>query len=125
MRKPLMISLIVLLATMTTFAQNGRNATPEQRADRQTQQLSKTLALSKEQTEQVYTLNLDRAKQATEFRTRTERPDVQKMRASQTAYEAKLKPILSAEQWTSYEKFREDRKDKVKTHRKSRLNDAR
>lgn len=76
MRKSLMISFIVLMVSVNTFAQNGRNATPEQRADRQTQQLSKKLALSKEQTDQVHALNLERAERAGELRASNERPDV-------------------------------------------------
>ncbi len=106
MKKTIAFFVAGLLSATLTFAQNDQRRSPEERAQRQTEQLTKQLNLSTEQAEKVKALSDDRMKQMQEMRANGARPDRQKMQELQENYEAKLKPILSTEQWTQYEKIR-------------------
>ncbi len=120
MKKLLSFSIAVLFAVGTTFAQGGgANATPEERAQRQTAQLNEAVKLDKTQEEKIYALNLDRAKQMQELRASAGgRPDREKMQEMQKSFEEKLKPILTAEQWTAYEKLREEQQSRMRNRQR-------
>ncbi len=93
------------------------NATPEERAQRQTARLTEAVKLDKTQEEQVYTL--DRAKQMQELRASNGgRPDREKMQEMQTKFDEKLKPILTANQWTEYEKYRQEQQDRIRNRQR-------
>lgn len=108
-----MLGVLMLSATLT-FAQQGQNRTPEERAQRQTEQLTKQLSLSADQTTKVQALSLERAKKMEELRAGGERPDREKLQALQTDFDTKLKPVLTADQWTQYEKFREEQRERMR-----------
>ncbi|PQA58298.1 hypothetical protein [Siphonobacter curvatus] len=117
--KKLVFSLgALLLATTLTFAQGEMGRSPEERAQRQTEQLTKQLNLSADQAAKVKTLSDERMKQMQEMRASGARPDRQKMQELQENYEAKLKPILSTEQWTQYEKMREEQRNRMREGRR-------
>ncbi len=117
MKKSIAFFVAGLLSITLTFAQNDQGRSPEERAQRQTEQLTKQLNLSTEQAEKVKALSDDRMKQMQEMRASGARPDRQKMQELQENYEAKLKPILSTEQWTKYEKMREEQGSRMRDRR--------
>ncbi len=117
MKKLIAFFVVGLLSTTLTFAQNDQRRSPEERAQRQTEQLTKELNLSTEQAEKVKALSDERMKQMQEMRANGARPDRQKMQELQENYEAKLKPVLTTEQWTKYEKIREEQRNRMRDRR--------
>jgi len=121
MKKILSFSIALFFVVGTAFAQGGGgNATPEERAQRQTAQLNEAVKLDKTQEEKIYALNLVRARQMQELRADGGRPDREKMQEMQKAFEEKLKPILTAEQWTAYEKLREEQQSRMRNRQNKR-----
>lgn len=118
MKKLLAFAAVILLAATTTFAQGGMmNASPEERAQRQTERISERLKLDKAQSENVYALSLDRAKQMQELMASGER-DRTKMQEFQAKFDEKLKPILTADQWSEYEKYRQEQQDRMRNRQR-------
>lgn len=119
MKKFLSFAIALLFAAATAFAQGsgGMNATPEERAQRQTERITERLKLDKPQTDKVYALSLDRAKQAQELFASGQR-DRTKMQELQTKFDEKLKPILTADQWTEYEKYRQEQQDRMRNRQR-------
>ncbi|WP_139922930.1 hypothetical protein [Hymenobacter sp. DG01] len=99
--------------------------TPEQRADHAAQSLAKKLSLSAAQTEQVRQLNLARFQELQAKRTQVataadKKQRHQAMKASKDRYEAQLKQILSAEQYTKYAQLQAEKQAKRKAHQGQR-----
>lgn len=94
--------------------------TPEQRAEQKAKHLGQKLSLSAAQTEQVRQLNLARFQemQAKRSAAATTPADKQQrhqaMKASKDQYEARLKQILSAEQYTKYAQLQAEKQAKHK-----------
>ncbi|TDB65070.1 DUF4890 domain-containing protein [Arundinibacter roseus] len=101
------ILLVALMALLTTAnAQRGTsNATPEERAKRQTERMTEQLALTAGQQEQVYTLNMAQATKMQELRAS---PDREKMREAQEKFSAAISEILTPEQRVEYKKREEE-----------------
>jgi coenzyme F420-reducing hydrogenase alpha subunit len=107
-------------------AQAGKaQKTPEQKADQKAKHLAQQLNLSAEQTEKVRQLHLaryqemqaNRAKYATAGKTDARK---QEMKADKAAYDAQLKQILSADQYTKYAQLRAEKAEKHKGHQKAK-----
>ena len=112
--------IAVLLGTAMSMAQPGgqRNMDPEEMAKRQTEQLKEALGLNEDQEKKVYDLNLENAKKRAEM--------FEEMRESGSGFEGmrdkmealredenkKMKAILTDEQWTKYEKYMEERRNR-------------
>ncbi|MBX0290160.1 DUF4890 domain-containing protein [Hymenobacter sp. HSC-4F20] len=93
--------------------------TPEQRAEQKAKSLSQKLGLSASQTEQVRQLNLARFQEMQAKRTQVataanKQQRHQEMKASKDRYEAQLKQILSAEQYTKYAQLQAEKQAKHK-----------
>jgi protein CpxP len=106
--------------------QAGRSQkTPEQKAEQKAKHLAQQLNLSAEQTEKVRQLHLaryqemqaNRANYATAGKTDARK---QEMKADKAKYEAQLKQILSADQYTKYAQLRADKMEKHKGQRKAK-----
>lgn len=111
MRKVL-IALVLTFVGITAFAQRqGDSRTPEERAQGQTKSLTESLKLTEDQQKQVYTLNLDRAKQMEELR-KSQTQDREKMRTSMETYNVALTKILTPEQQEAYKKSMEERRSR-------------
>lgn len=118
MKKLLAFAAVLLLAATTTFAQGGRmNASPEERAKMQTERITERLKLDKGQSEKVYALSLDRAKEMQSLLASGER-DRTKMQEFQAKFDEKLKPILTPEQWTQYEKYRQEQQGRMRNRQR-------
>ncbi len=110
--KRVLIAVLLTFAGLNAFAQRqGEFRTPEQRAEMQTKSLTEQLKLTDVQKEQVYTLNLERAKQM-ELARKEQNRDREKMRASTEAYNEALSKILTPEQQETYKKSMEERRSR-------------
>jgi len=107
MRTLLLVFVFSLVASFS-FAQK-KEATPEQKAQRQTKRLTKELGLSAEQTKKVEVATLDRIKSMDAARTNK---DKNAIKATKDNFDAKIKEILTADQLTKFEAIREERGDK-------------
>jgi len=105
-----LFAILLAFASFTAFAQRpDANATPEQRAEAQTKNMTESLKLTEDQQKQVYTLNLERGKQMMEMRN-SQNPDREKMRESMETYNTAINKILTPEQQESYKKMMEERR---------------
>ena len=108
----------------------GEQQDPKVQAERRTERMVKALSLTDAQKQQVLELNLAEAEKRAECKptkpaTEGEKPAKptaeerekrrQEMETQRTAYDAKLKTILTPEQYTNYteQKANRDKKDKV------------
>ncbi|UPL50494.1 DUF4890 domain-containing protein [Hymenobacter sublimis] len=101
------------------------NKTPEQRAEQKAKSLSQKLGLTAAQTEQVRQLHLARFQEMQAQRTQTasaanKQQRHQAMKASKDRYEAQLKQILSAEQYTKYAQLQAQKQAKHKGQHEQR-----
>jgi hypothetical protein len=98
--------------------------TPQQRADRQTAQMKKQLSLTNQQEPTVAAINLKYAQQMqtvleTGERNRQTMKQVRDMTGSK---DAELKAVLTADQYTQYETFKDEQKGRMKEMRGKRNN---
>ena len=101
--------------------------TPEQRADRAAQKLTKSLNLSAAQTQQVRQLHLARIQQQQARKAANgtvanadRKARHQAMKGQKAQYDAQLKQILSADQYTKYAQMQADRKAKYQAKRQTK-----
>lgn len=106
--KKVMMVMILAFVSITVFAQRN-DATPEERAERQTKQLTENLKLSDDQQKQVYILNVDRMKAMEEMR-KSQTMDREKTKASQEKYQTELGKLLSDEQKEKLKTMMEERR---------------
>ncbi len=118
--KKLMPSIVMLLfalvLTSTINAQGRFNIDPKEAAEKQTETMTKSLALSEAQAAKVQEVNLKYAEKRQEL-FRSQRDDRSQMRSAMremnTARMAELKKFLTAEQYTKYEEVQaEERKNR-------------
>lgn len=120
MKKIGFLLIAVLLGTAMSMAQPGgqRNIDPETMAKRQTEQLKEALGLNKDQEKKVYDLSLDTSKKRSEMM--QEMRDSgggmdgmrEKMRTLRDEENKKMKAILTEAQWTKYEKYQEENRNR-------------
>jgi len=90
---------------------------PEDMAKRQTEKLKETLKLSADQEKKVYDINLKYAKKRSEmFKAGMQGGDRdamrEKMTQMQTEESKEMKTVLTADQYTAYEKYLEEQRQK-------------
>lgn len=90
------------LFALPAMAQRGGDHTPEERAQMRTEKMAKELNLSADQKEAVYTANLETAKTA-----QADRAEIMK------AHDAKMKEILTDEQYAAMKKNRVHKRKKA------------
>jgi Spy/CpxP family protein refolding chaperone len=120
MKKLFFTATLFLGLTTLGFSQEIQRRgklTPEERAQKKTELLSKKLSLSKEQQDKVYAINLQEAKKIKEFRSeaskeRTENMDERKAFFKEN--EDRLEQVLNAEQKKIYEQMKKERLEKMK-----------
>lgn len=116
MKKVSFLFVVLFLVNGIIMAQgprggNGRNADPKVRAERMTERMVKEYALNDAQKKQVYEANLAFAEkmnssQPTKEAKEKERND---MKSSQEEHNAKLKSIMTDEQFAAYTKNQNER----------------
>lgn len=97
----------------------GANMTPEQRADMQTQRLTKELTLTADQSTKVRTIALAENQELQALRAKfssagSRQGAGQEMKAIREKYDAQLKAVLTPEQVTKFDQMRDDQLDKRK-----------
>jgi protein CpxP len=112
--------LVAGLLSLSAAAQDNRRGTPDQRAARQTEQLTQQLGLNADQQRQLQALNLRRTRQIDSLRAGGERPGPGGMRAVQQGYEANLRTLLTPDQWGTYERLRAERQEQLRDRRGNR-----
>ena len=111
---------IVISAITISFAQRDKNQeqkTPEQRAQAITNNMEKKLALTADQKEKVYKINLERAKKMTEFRNEQMEDRKKHMDTRKTLLEEsdnKINAVLTDAQKKSYTDLKADTKENMK-----------
>ena len=92
----------LLVASSVTFAQQGQQKTPEEKATMQSQWMQQNLSLTSDQNTQVYNILLNSVKQMEAARSSggDVRPQMQEISASR---DKALQVILSADQFTKYQ----------------------
>ncbi len=120
MKKLGLLLIVMLVVSSVSMAQNRggmRNMNPEERAKQQTAQLKEVLGLNKEQEKKVYDLNIESGKKMQKMREEMGgggfSDDMrQKMTQMREDQNKEMKKILTAEQYTKYEKYLEERRSR-------------
>lgn len=118
------MGLIIGISTLLAQPRGGqRDINPEEMAKRQTDRLDDVLDLNKDQEEQVYELNLETGKKMRDLRSEN-RGDFEAMREKmgeiRKVQNKQMKKILTDKQWPEYEKFMEERRERMRDNRRER-----
>lgn len=110
-----MTLMLIALVGMTQPRQ--RNINPEDMAKRQTEQLKEAVGLNEKQEKQVYELNLQTSKKMRAMRDEMQGGGFEGMREKmnelRTEQNKKMKTILTDAQWKKYEKYQEERRERM------------
>lgn len=118
----------IAVITLASVARAQEPAAPpdipkaEDRAKQLTDKMTETLSLDAAQAAQVAEINLDTAKKVDEVRARgsaDRRSVLGDLRTLQRERDERLKPLLTAEQWTIYEQKKEELAENVMSRRRS------
>jgi Spy/CpxP family protein refolding chaperone len=102
-----------LLISFNLFAQRGNMPSPEERAKRQVENLKTELTLTDEQIPKVEKIYLDANKKMSEMRANSggNREGMRdKMMAINKKRDEEMKKVLTAEQFTKYQKYLEEQR---------------
>ncbi len=130
MRKPFFTAVLFLGLATLGFSQEKQEkererATPEDRAQKKTEMLSKKLSLTKEQQDKVYAINLEQAKKMEEFRSAAEKERAERMEKRKLFFKEndnKIEKILTEEQKKTYLEHKKERQERF-AHKKHRFHE--
>ena len=92
-----------------------QDQTPEQRATKQVQRLTKALTLTNDQVAQIQPMLLELNQKRDAMRNASDkRAAMKEMRDLVTAQDEKMKTILNADQYTKYQDIKEDAQEKMR-----------
>jgi periplasmic protein CpxP/Spy len=127
MNKKLILALSIFTASFTinidaAKAQDAgvqsvaqQDQTPEQRATKQVQRLTKALTLTNDQAAQIQPMLLELNQKRDAMRNASDKRAAMKdMRDLVAAQDDKMKTILNADQYTKYQDIKEDAKEKMR-----------
>lgn len=102
------LALAVGMSLMAQDANAGKDKkTPEERAAKRTEQMTKDLGLSSEQVAKVNTIYLNFARYSSDVEAAGKGADVEgRTKALKAKRDAELKAVLTPEQYTKYEEIR-------------------
>ena len=115
--------VFVMIITTTIAQQRGgqRNLNPEDIAKRQTERMDEALDLTKDQEKNVYEINLESGKKMRDLREKMRGGGFEGMREKmgeiREEQNEKMKKVLSASQWKKYEKYLEERQERMREGR--------
>jgi len=128
--KKLMVTAAIVISSITiSFAQQDKTReqkTPEERAQTITNHMEKKLALTSEQKEKVYQINLERAKNMTEFRNEQMEYRKKQIETRKTLLEQsdnKISAVLTDAQQKTYTDLKADTKENMKERMGDRKED--
>ncbi len=104
------------LSINNVFSQDLGKKTPEERAQKHTDKLTKELSLSDEQSKQVYSAFLSQAQQMEALKSTDtdKKAKREQMKSIWQNTDATISSLLDKDQSVKYEKFKEKRKEKHK-----------
>ncbi|HKJ79071.1 MAG TPA: DUF4890 domain-containing protein [Prolixibacteraceae bacterium] len=118
------VLVMVVSASMAQPRGGQRDFDPEEMAKRQTERLKETLDLSKDQEKKVYELNLESGKEMSKLRDQRGSGNNDGMREKMSeirdGQNEKMKKILTDKQWVKYEKYLEERRERMREGRDRR-----
>lgn len=122
MKKTGILLMVLILSSAMGMAQ-PRDFDPEKFAKRQTAQLKEELDLNEDQEKKVYELNLESIKKMRKLRDKMQsggglegmREKMMEIREKQNK---RMKDLLTEKQWSKYEKFQEERQDRMRDRRR-------
>lgn len=123
MKKAGLLIIVVLFLSMISMAQNRQNATPEEMAKSQTEQINKKCDLDKTQEKKVYEVSLKSGKEMAKLRDEMRNGNGdrdamrEKMGKIRDTQNKEMKKILSDEQYEKYEKYLEERRAEMRQRR--------
>jgi protein CpxP len=108
MKKILSFCLMLLFISGIAMAQQSQNKTPEERAESQTQKLTKELSLTSDQSTKIKASLLQQGQQADAIRTKyanatDKKPMHQEIKTLHESKDAEIKKVLTADQYTKYQ----------------------
>lgn len=114
MKKIGFLLIALIMGVMVGTAQNRQNLSPEEMAKQQTAEIKEKCGLDKDQEKKVYDLNLKSGKEMVKMREQMQGGDRDAMREKMTKMREEqnkeMKKILTAAQYTKYEKYQEERR---------------
>ena len=123
MKKLGFLFVVIVLGTSLSMAQpqGQRNMNPEDMAKRQTEQIKEAVGLNSDQEKIVYDLNLESSKKMQALFQENQGGDREAMREKMNVLREeqneKMKGILTADQWSKYEKYLEERRSRGRGNR--------
>jgi len=121
--KRLFLTLAIAAVTLTaSYAQHGHKEklTPAQRAEKSTAKLEKELALTADQKQKVYTIELDKAQKSEEWHKKNQearKAQRDQHTAVKKATDSQLDKVLTADQKKKLSTIQAERKEKSKDKR--------
>lgn len=122
------IFLLAIFFSMTMFAQgkkagNGKERSPEQVAENRTEKWTKVLSLTPEQVPQVKAIILEKVQKMREVRKENanaadKKAMHQQMRTIKTDADAKMKGVLTQEQYDLYIKTKQENRKKAEKEKR-------
>lgn len=127
----LLISLLMVLFSVSAFAQRGERTdkeprTPEERATAQTNSLEKKLNLTADQKAKIYEINLTAAKKNDELRAQRqsqtgEREDIKNTRIeNEKNRDASIQALLDEDQKVKYAEMKAAQKERMQERRENK-----
>ena len=116
----LLLAAAGLLATAPSFAQTQPTRTPEQRAERQTENLTRQLGLTPDQAAKVERILQAQRQEAQALRQQSggdRRALAQSLKAGRAKYDEQLRAVLSPDQYTKYNQLRDERREQMRERR--------
>lgn len=128
MKRTILIGMIFLFTiALQGFAQQKEKRTPEERAAKQTEMMTKELGLTESQASRIKVINLEAAQRMESLRAANEtdkKKIIEQKKAINTDRLNSLKAVLNAEQIAKYEEIKAQKKTKSKTRHKSKAKQA-
>lgn len=127
----LILSAVLLFVAQSVMAQAGRGEdrepkTPEERAQKITDRMSKKLSLSDSQKESIYAINLEHAQKNDDLRAKVQNGELDRegVKAERLSVEKsrdeQITALLTEEQMPIYEEMKEKAKQKAKDRMQNR-----
>lgn len=116
MKKLIIASGLMVMISLSTFAQQGKSGekpNPEERAKQMTERISKELELSESQKNQVLAINLEYAKKR-EAEMEARKTEMEARKKDQQEHEAKIQAVLTETQKTKWVELKDERKEHQK-----------
>jgi len=123
MKRIILTALLFAGLATAGFSQERQpreHRTPEERAQHMTDALSKKLSLSDQQKNEIYKINLDRAKEFEKLRTAGEKRNKKDFEQGKKLFEEsdkKITKVLNNDQRKAYEELKAQRQEKAKDHK--------